>query len=246
MSFGILPRAFCEFDCYAWGAHRHQQAEKAMSSQLETSAAAGAVATGEAVEPDGAEPEVRIALIETAIDCLGRFGYTGTTVNRVAQEAGCTKGAVYWYFRDKDALVAAALDSVTERWLSGLRDHLTHIDSPLDQLDRLLDNFLQLALHDRQVCDGLQVLALELRQHPVHADHLRECLEETARMLHDLLVEGQHDGSIRPDLDPRTLAHALAGSLGGILTSCSYGADGIGFGQMVRGLKATYRRALST
>ena len=212
-----------------------------MSSQAEENAAVGGGATTEV-----AEPEVRAALVETAVDCLGRFGYAGTTVNRIAGEAGCTKGAVYWYFRDKDALVAAALDSVTERWLSGLQDHLSHIDSPLDRLDRLLDNFLQLALHERQVCDGLQVLALELRQHPVHANRLRECLEETARLLHVVLVSGQHDGSIRPDLDARTLAHALAGSLGGILTSCSYGAAGIGFGQMVRGLKTTYRRALST
>ena len=212
-----------------------------MSSQAEENAAVGGGATTEV-----AESEVRAALVETAVDCLGRFGYAGTTVNRIAGEAGCTKGAVYWYFRDKDALVAAALDSVTERWLSGLQDHLSHIDSPLDRLDRLLDNFLQLALHERQVCDGLQVLALELRQHPVHANRLRECLEETARLLHVVLVIGQHDGSIRPDLDARTLAHALAGSLGGILTSCSYGAARIGFGQMVRGLKTTYRHALST
>jgi len=209
-----------------------------MSTQSEPSAARGG--------PTATEPDVRAALVETAVDCLSRFGYRGTTVDRVAKEAGWTKGAVYWHFRDKDALVSAALDWVMERWLNGLQDHVGQLDAPLDQLDRLLDNFLRLALHERQVCDGLQVLALELRHHPVHAKRLKGGLEQTAGMLHDLLVRGQLDGSIRPDLDARTLAHALAGSLGGILISCSYGADGIGFGQMVRGLKATYRRALSS
>jgi AcrR family transcriptional regulator len=192
------------------------------------------------------EPDVRVALIETTVDCLARFGYRGTTVDGVAKQTGCTKGAVYWHFRDKDALVAAALDSVMERWVGGLQDHVEQIDAPLDQLDRVLDNFLRLTLSDRRACDAVQVLALELRSHPFLADRLKRGLEDTANLLYDLLVRGQRDGSIRPDLDARTLAHALAGSFAGILTSCSYGADGIGFGQMVRGLKATYRRALSS
>ena len=108
--------------------------------------------------------------------------------------------------------VRAALESVMERWLDGLQDHVGQLDAPLDQLDLLLDNFLRLALHERQVCDGLQILSLELRQHLVHAERLKNGLEQTAGMLHDLLVRGQLDGSIRPDLDPRAFCNALLGS----------------------------------
>ena len=209
-----------------------------MPLQVERSASAG--------EALPVESDVRAVLVETAVDCLSRFGYRGTTVDRVAKEAGCTKGAVYWHFRDKDALVGAALEHLKERWLEGLQDHLEQLDSAPDKLDRLLDNFLRLVLNERRVCDALQLLALELRRHPKHAGRLRSVFEGTTGLLHEMLARGQREGSIRPDLDPRTLAHAISGSLGGILISCSYGADGLGFGQMVRGLKLTYRRALAT
>ena len=196
-------------------------------------------------DASGAEPDVRAVLIETAVECLARLGYRGTTVEGVAQEAGWTKGAVYWHFRDKDALVAAAIDYLAERWLTCLSDHLDQIDGALDRLDRLLDNFLRLALNERSVCIGLHVLALELREHPAHADRLREVLEATGHLISDIIAAGQRQGQIRPDLDPRTVAHSLAGSLGGALVTCSYGADGLGFGQVVRSLRQTYRRTLS-
>ncbi|MFQ5744813.1 MAG: TetR/AcrR family transcriptional regulator [Acidobacteriota bacterium] len=195
-------------------------------------------------EASGAESDVRTILIETAVDCLASRGYRGTTVEGVAHAAGWTKGAVYWHFRDKDALVASAIDFLAARWLAGLRDHLDQLDRARERLDRLFDNFLRLALHERPVCIGLHALTIELRQHPVHAAPLRLILETTARLVHEIITGGQAEGTMRPDVDARTVAHSIVGSLGGALVTCSYGADGVGFGPLVRSLKQTYGGAL--
>src|SRR3990167_450910 len=54
-------------------------------------------------------------LKETAIDCFARYGYQGTSIDRIAREAGVTKGAIYYHFKDKNDLLSAAVaDRVAE------------------------------------------------------------------------------------------------------------------------------------
>ena len=51
----------------------------------------------------------REELTKIAIDCFAKYGYRGTSVDRIARAAGVTKGALYYHFRDKEALLAAAV-----------------------------------------------------------------------------------------------------------------------------------------
>ena len=47
-----------------------------------------------------------------AIDCFARYGYQGTSIDRIASAAGVTKGALYYHFRDKEHLFVALLQNV--------------------------------------------------------------------------------------------------------------------------------------
>src|SRR5262245_8423014 len=62
----------------------------------------GAPATG---RPKRTEPG-REGLMSTAIDCFARYGYAGTSIDRIARAAGVTKGALYYHFRDKEHLLS--------------------------------------------------------------------------------------------------------------------------------------------
>jgi AcrR family transcriptional regulator len=44
-----------------------------------------------------------------AIDCFARYGYQGTSIDRIASAAGVTKGALYYHFRDKEELLFEAV-----------------------------------------------------------------------------------------------------------------------------------------
>src|SRR2546428_12732957 len=69
---------------------------------------------------DGREPS-RKPLLRAAIDCFARLGYQGTTIDRIARDAGVTKGAVYYHFRDKEQLLFEAVkDHVGEFERQGL------------------------------------------------------------------------------------------------------------------------------
>src|SRR5271167_1443723 len=58
----------------------------------------------------------RNALLESAARGLSRYGYGNLILERVASEAGYTRGALYHQFKDKEDLAIAVIDWVDETW----------------------------------------------------------------------------------------------------------------------------------
>jgi AcrR family transcriptional regulator len=58
---------------------------------------------------------LRERIVSAAIDEFARAGFEGARIERVARAAGCSRPLVYFYFRDKQALFAAALAAGAER-----------------------------------------------------------------------------------------------------------------------------------
>jgi len=63
-----------------------------------------------------AEDERRQLLIDATIAVLAEFGLSGTTVRKIATQAGVTPGLVTHYFSGKDALVSAAYRQLAEKF----------------------------------------------------------------------------------------------------------------------------------
>src|SRR5919106_320884 len=59
----------------------------------------------------------RSALLEAAARGISRYGYGNLILERVASEAGYTRGALYHQFRDKEGLALAVIDWVNENWM---------------------------------------------------------------------------------------------------------------------------------
>jgi AcrR family transcriptional regulator len=64
-------------------------------------------------------------LLKAATEVLGQQGVERTTIPRIAQHAGLTPGAVYRRFRDKDALLEAAILGILERQDERVKTGLT-------------------------------------------------------------------------------------------------------------------------
>src|SRR5258705_11593730 len=64
-------------------------------------------------------------LLKAAAEVLGQHGLERATIPRIAQHAGLTPGAVYRRFRDKDALLEAAILGILERQDERLKAGLT-------------------------------------------------------------------------------------------------------------------------
>ena len=57
----------------------------------------------------------RAAIVDAAVDLLGREGITGVTPAAVASAAGLARSSVYQYFASTDALVAAGVEGSLQR-----------------------------------------------------------------------------------------------------------------------------------
>jgi AcrR family transcriptional regulator len=55
-------------------------------------------------------------LINAAMDLFASYGYRGTSLARIAQAAGVTKGALYWHFTDKEEFFLAVVAKVLGEW----------------------------------------------------------------------------------------------------------------------------------
>ena len=82
--------------------------------------------------------KTRQAVIEAALDVFSEKGYAKATFDEIAARAGFTKGAVYWYFRNKADLVAALIVEYMERKRAEISEEI-----PVgDTLEDLLNYFV--------------------------------------------------------------------------------------------------------
>ena len=77
-------------------------------------------------------------ILDAAVEVFGERGYRGASVDDVALAAGVTKGAVYYYFTDKDDL---ARDLQHALWGQLAQDALAVYDPERPAVDNLLECF---------------------------------------------------------------------------------------------------------
>lgn len=96
------------------------------------------------------------SLLEATRKIIATEGFDAITMERVAGEAGITKGAIYLYFRDKDQMIMAALEEIASKMLQ-------EIESALDPE----------ALPWKRLC---QVVRAQMESMEAHKDVLRTLL----------------------------------------------------------------------
>ena len=97
------------------------------------------------------------ALVEAARRIFLKLGYQGATLDRIAAEAGYTKGAVYWHFKSKEALFLELLAEALRRNLDALDGVLKVATDDPAHLEREIAAYI-----DRQLEGTVPMLALEL------------------------------------------------------------------------------------
>ena len=66
----------------------------------------------------------REQLIRSTIECIARHGFADTTLARVADGAGLSRGIVNFHFKSKEALLAETLDYLAEEYAEAWRGAL--------------------------------------------------------------------------------------------------------------------------
>ena len=145
-------------------------------------------------KPRAERPEPsREQLMAAAIDCFARLGYQGTTIDRIARDAGVTKGAVYYHFRDKEELL---FEAVKDR-IGGFEQHVlekvkvTPAPDALTRLREVVDAcfFHATVSNHRRFIMTLMIEALDTN--PRLSAEFRDILRRMRTFLTTVVLRGQ-------------------------------------------------------
>jgi AcrR family transcriptional regulator len=84
-----------------------------------------------------------------AFRALARGGVEAVAVEPIAAELGATKGSFYWHFRNRDALVTAALDEWEQRLTDAVIERLENSTDPAERLRKLMAMSFEITPLDR-------------------------------------------------------------------------------------------------
>lgn len=161
-----------------------------------------------------AETEItRSRIIEAALAAFAASGVRGTTLEDVAVRAGVTRGAVYWHFSDKLALVSEMIASL--EWpldigadIASYHAHPQPLELLLQQLWRQMERCMNSPSQWRTV-------RLVLR-HGVRSElpansimQVEHAMAETVQRLGRVMTIPHHRCQLRTGLNPMSVARGL-------------------------------------
>jgi AcrR family transcriptional regulator len=155
----------------------------------------------------------RKQLMAAAIDCFARLGYQGTSIDRIARDAGVTKGAVYYHFRDKEDLLFEAVKDRVGGFEHQVLEDIGPARDALDNLRRVVDAcfFHATVSNHRRFIITLMIEALGTN--PRLSTEFRNILRRMRTFLIGVVRRGQQQGELRADVAPEAAAAVIAGGI---------------------------------
>ena len=122
-------------------------------------------------------------ILEAAFIEFSRDGYATTTLDRIAERAGVTKGTIYVYFENKEQLFISMVQEFTKGADETVQEmYETHEDSTADLLRAQFSFIYQYIVEDKRRREVVRMLIAEASRFPKLADRyfdeiLRPCLD---------------------------------------------------------------------
>ncbi len=156
-------------------------------------------------------------ILDAAIAVIARRGFFQSRIADIAERAGVADGTIYLYFKNKDQILMAAIDSAFGAFLESARTELATIPDCRLRLRKLAWLHLHTLGSNRDVAVVFQT---ELRHSAKFlAEFSRHQLVEYFNLIRAVIREGQASGVFRQDLSDKLAANCFFGALDEMVTS---------------------------
>jgi len=157
-------------------------------------------------------PDRRAAILTAAAEEFARAGLAGASYNQIIARAGASKGAMYYYFDNKEDLFLTVVDDLAARAVTAIGGLAPFTDAAgfWREMHGLCARTTAFVMSDPHVAGLAKHLVSAGQDSPVGrlvADHTQRLEAFTAA----LLLRGQAVGAVRTDLPVALLAHLLMG-----------------------------------
>ena len=150
----------------------------------------------------------RQQLLSAALDVFSLYGFSGASLDEIAQRADMHKSNIFYYYENKEALYVEVLTTVMQKWLAPLQV----LEPDLEPAESITQYLMQKIEVSRTQPKASKLFALEIIQ---GAPHILPILKGPLRKLFKrkskVILNWQEQGKISDKIDAEVLILNLWG-----------------------------------
>ena len=153
-------------------------------------------------------------LLRVSAQTFARQGYSGTSLQGIADELGMLKGSLYYYIHSKEDLLYEIIRDVLQRALLAAEPSIAGPGSGLDRLGALVET------HVRHLVAHLPETTVYLNDVARLSAERRALLpeKEYVALFDQVIAQGREDGSIDTSLDATLTRRSVVGLVNSVST----------------------------
>lgn len=155
-------------------------------------------------------------ILDAAMVVFARSGFHDARMDDIVQEAGLSKGTLYWYFKSKEEIITAISQRLFATDIKQVESLLNAEGTVSERLQQLIRDRVQ----GMQEMSDVVAILVEFYAAALHQDGVRQFIKTYFQNFHDLLValiqQGIERGEFRP-VDVVAAATALDAVFEGLI-----------------------------
>jgi len=158
-------------------------------------------------------------ILNQAIRIFLAKGYHGTSIDDITRAAKLTKGALYWHFKSKEALLKTIIEEFEKQFLDGLIQAVKDVQGNIrDKIEKYFRYNAAFSYYNRELCVSFTTLAAELvGAHHGTEPEFRRIYKKYQKFLSRLILQGRKEKILRKEMDPDLAALIIIAFHDGIL-----------------------------
>lgn len=151
----------------------------------------------------------RQRIIDAAKEIIDEKGTTNFQMSEVAARCNMSKGALYYYFKDRSQIVSIVNEEIGQSIISAVEDISSHESSAVDALQDICESFA-IALSGNRA--GLGALLGEFMHRGYDSvNGLDNRYGKLAALTESLIERGKEEGAVDPEVNTSLVANSLIG-----------------------------------
>ena len=148
-------------------------------------------------------------IINAALECFVAKGFMATRLDEVAQRAGVSKGTLYLYFENKEALFKAVVETLVVPEIDQTEQQIQAFDGSASELISQLVKQWWESVGESQLCGLPKLIISEAGNFPELASfYVEHVIARVRRLIAQLISRGIAAGEFKP-CDPAYAARLL-------------------------------------
>ena len=144
----------------------------------------------------------RNQLLSAALDVFSVYGFSGASLDEIAQLANMHKSNIFYYYENKESLYVEVLTTVLQKWLAPLQS----LESELEPAEALSNYLMRKIETSREQPKASRLFALEIIQGAPHIlPILKGPLKKLFKRKAKVIQTWQEQGKISAEIDPELL-----------------------------------------